>query len=504
MDGMHQSDLDWYVRTHPTSALAALVRGGTSYRNARTPFPSDSFPGMVGQMTGGDPGVTGIYYDDTYNHALLPAGTTDCPGATPGTEVDLTEDLDLDKSRIDAGQGLTGLPDSILKLTGDPRSLIDPARLPVDPATCKPVYPNQYLKVNTVFDVAHEHGLRTAWSDKHPAYQILAGPDANAIDDEFTPEINSAADGYPAGDDWTKDNTATQQYDSYRVHAVLNEIEGLDHSGRRHVGEPAIFGLNLQTLSTAQKLPTSDGLTGGYLPGTTTPGPLVTRALTFVDSSVGAIETDLAAQGHADDTTVILSAKHGQSPVDPTTLTRVDDGPIIDGLNAAWAAGHPGAGDLVAFAVDDDVMLLWLTDRSAAAAAFARNYLMGTPAAGSTIDGPHVTLASSGLTKVYSGSSAARLFGAPVGEPRHPDVVGLVRHGVVYTGGTGKIAEHGGNDQQDRHVPIVVAGPGTARGVSVHDRVSTIQIAPTILRLLHLRPRALDAVRVEGTPVLPQ
>ena len=44
VDGMHQSDLRWYVDRHPRSALAALVRRGTEYTRARTPFPSDSFP----------------------------------------------------------------------------------------------------------------------------------------------------------------------------------------------------------------------------------------------------------------------------------------------------------------------------------------------------------------------------------------------------------------------------------------------------------------------------
>lgn len=65
VDGLHQQDLAWYVHTYPNSALAALDRHGLEYSNAETPFPSDSFPGMVGQVTGGDPRVTGIYYDDT-------------------------------------------------------------------------------------------------------------------------------------------------------------------------------------------------------------------------------------------------------------------------------------------------------------------------------------------------------------------------------------------------------------------------------------------------------
>src|SRR5262249_14543280 len=69
VDGMHQSDLRWWVRQHPLGNLAALVRGGVEYTRASTPVPSDSFPGMVAQVTGGDPRTTGVYYDDSYNRA---------------------------------------------------------------------------------------------------------------------------------------------------------------------------------------------------------------------------------------------------------------------------------------------------------------------------------------------------------------------------------------------------------------------------------------------------
>ena len=72
VDGLHQADLDWYVKTHGSSTLAKLVTGGVEYTNARTPFPSDSFPGMVGQVTGGNPKITGIYYDATgFQHGFL-------------------------------------------------------------------------------------------------------------------------------------------------------------------------------------------------------------------------------------------------------------------------------------------------------------------------------------------------------------------------------------------------------------------------------------------------
>ncbi|WP_199245844.1 alkaline phosphatase family protein [Leifsonia sp. AG29] len=502
VDGLHQKDLDWYVRTHPSSAMAALAAHGTDYTRAQTPVPSDSFPGMVGQVTGGNPGTTGVYYDDTYNRALLPVGTTDCATAKPGAEVAYTEAADKDQTRLDAGQGLTGLPGSILSMTGTPATLLNPAALPVDPATCKPVYPHQYLKVNTVFEVAKAAGLRTAWSDKHPAYEILNGPSGTGVDDLFTPEINSDA-AAPFSGDWTKDNAATQQYDAYKVKAVLNEIDGKDHSGTTAEPVPGIFGLNFQSVSTAQKLPTSDGLAGGYLADGSTPGPLLSKALDFVDSSLASFTAELKKTGHERDTTVILSAKHGQSPTDPAALKRVDDGPIIDGLNSAWKAAHAGAGGLVAFATDDDIMQLWLSDHSQGAADFAKAYLASHPAAGNTITGAPTSVTSSGLTTIYAGSGVAKYFGTAASDSRIPDILGIAQTGVVYTGGTSKIAEHGGASADDRNVPILVSTPGAEHGKRVDAPVETTQIAPTILTQLGLDPRALQAVRIEGTKALP-
>jgi hypothetical protein len=503
VDGLHQQDLSWYVKHNPDSLLANLEHHGLEYSNAETPFPSDSFPGMVGQVTGGDPRVTGIYYDDTWNHDVFPAGTTNCSGPVPGAEVAYTEADDINLNSLDAGQGLSGLPGSILQMTSDPLQVINPMNLPVNAKTCQPINPNQYVKVNTVFNVAHDHGLVTAWSDKHPAYQALSGPSGNGVEDYFTPEINSQAIGFPVGEDWTKDNAATMEYDSFKVQAVLNWIDGLNHQGTKHVGVPAIFGMNFQTVSTAQKLPTSDGLTGGYLPGGKVPGPLLVRALNYINTQVGRMVSEIDAKGLAGSTAIILSAKHGQSPTDPNDLARVDDGPIISGVNAAWTAAHPGAGDLVVFATDDDGMLLWLSDRSQGAADFVKHYLLTHPAVGNNIAGNAITVSASGLRTVFAGEEAADFVGVPHSDPRVPDIIGIVQHGVVYTGGKGKIAEHGGDDRQDRNVPILVVLPGLHHGHVSGADVETTQIAPTILALLGLNPSDLQAVQIEHTRVLP-
>jgi hypothetical protein len=261
--------------------------------------------------------------------------------------------------------------------------------------------------------------------------------------------------------------------------------------------------MNFQTVSTAQKLPTSDGLTGGYLPGGTVPGPLLVRALNYINTEVGMMVSRIHADHLDGRTAIIISAKHGQSPTDPNDLARVPDSPIISAINKAWTAAHPGAGDLVIFSTDDDGMLLWLSNRSQAAADFVQAYLLSHSAAGNNISKQPITVQASGLKKVYAGAGAAAFIGVRAGDPRVPDIIGIAQHGVVYTGGTSKIAEHGGDDRQDRNVPILVLLPGPHKGHTVSAPVETTQIAPTILKLLGLNPDELRAVRIEHTRVLP-
>jgi Type I phosphodiesterase / nucleotide pyrophosphatase len=515
VDGLHQSDLAWYVQTHPKSTLAMLVAKGVDYSNASTPFPSDSFPGLIGQVTGGNPATTGIYYDDTWNHAVFPAGTKKCVGPAPGGEVAYTEAADINLGALDAGQGilLLGSADpwiNILKMTGNPVKVINPANLPVDPKTCEPIYPNTYLKVNTIFEVAHQHHLLTAWSDKHPAYFALSGPSGEGVDDYFTPEINSSANPAAPTDhtqpDWTTDNLKTQQYDNYKVEAVVNWINGHRHDGSGNPGTPAIFGMNFQTVSTGQKLPKSrtendpsGNSLGGYLADGATPGPVLTHALEFIDQSLDKMVDALKQRGLFNSTAIIVSAKHGQSPMNLAALNRIKDGQITDALNAAWKSSHPGA-DLVAFGVNDDGMILWLNDRSDAASEFARQFLVNYHDSSASVDGKPVT--SAGLWQVYTGKAAAQLIGVEQSDPRVPDVIGIAQYGVVYTSHKAKIAEHGGDHPEDRNVPILVEWPGAKAGLNVTAPVETTQIAPTILELLGLDSKELQAVRIEGTEPL--
>ena len=240
----------------------------------------------------------------------------------------------------------------------------------------------------------------------------------------------------------------------------------------------------------------------GYLADGVTPGPLLAGALDYINSKVGAMAEALKDRHLDRETVIILSAKHGQSPQTPSALTRIPDGPIMDALNAAWATAHPAASaPLVAFSINDDSMMIWLNDRSDAATSFAKNFLLNHSGVGNDINGNPKAYTASGLRTVFAGSDAAAYLHVAVGDSRVPDVFGISQYGSVYTGGHGKIAEHGGANPQDRSVPIVVSGAGVDHSVS-DTWVETTQIAPTILRLLGLNPNALEAVQIEHTQAL--
>jgi hypothetical protein len=545
VDGMHQSDLDWYIANHPSSTLAKLTHGGIEYTNAETSNPSDSDPGGTALMTGGNPKSTGIFYDVEYSHKTDEPGAACTPGqpATGGDVIyDSPDDAlanvndfinpangtfpSFDENGSIFPLGVDTNPAAIMDLKFDPKTSLNPATFPVDPQTCKPITPWDYLGDNTIFQVIHNAGLRTAWSDKHEVYASFNGPGSNgqSIDDLFSPEIDSQAvepNGvpYPQDDDWAHIDAATKQYDGYKVKAILNEIDGYDHSGKAKVGTPAIFGMNFQTVSVAEKIrstpttligpdangnyTTSAPQAGGYqwVNGQLVPGPVLSSALDYVDAQLGRMVSEIRKDGLAGSTTIIVTAKHGQSPQDPNKLITVKDGPIISAINAAWAQTHPSNTSLIVAGTDDDLWQSYLSDNSQAACDFVKAYLWDHAAQGYDVNKNPVTVQHSGLAQIWAGAEVANFFGVSVDNGHYPDVFGKVQEGIVYAKPT-KLAEHGGMNPGDRHVLMVVNGPGIATQV-VSAPVETTQVAPTILALLRLNPAALRAVQVEGTEVLP-
>jgi hypothetical protein len=460
LDGFHDFDLSDYIRTHPSSSLSTLVQRGLRYTNATSTGPSDSFPATLAMVTGGSPVSTGVYYDVSWDDNLSPAGSN-C--SVRGTTVSYNEAINVSTT---------------VRFT-----TINPAKLPLDPdANCTPVYPHQYLHVNTIFEVIKAAGLRTAASDKHPSYEILNGPSGAGIDDLYTPEINPDK----------KDIAKTIQNDELKVVATLNQIAGYASTDNAHatfVGVPAIMSMNFQAPNIAQKFSGYVIDPSGPIPANvTTLGPLagsppgLAQAFDYVDGALGRMLDALDAQGLTDSTLVIVTSKHGNSPVDQAQLRLIDPATLVSLINGVQAG-------LAAQVTDDTSALIWLKDHSRAAdvAAVLQD-----------------RAAVVGAESIYLGDQIDGLMGGELaGNPsRRPDIIVEPMQGVVYAAPASKLADHGGFHDQDLHVPLVVVHPHREAG-TVTAPVSLQQIAPTILHALHLKKNALDAVRLEHTPQLP-
>jgi hypothetical protein len=486
VDGLHGLDVANYVESHPNSALAELSGHGVTYSNARTPANSDSFPGVLALVTGGSPLSHGLFYDVSYDRKIFDPTNTSCSGS-PGNMMVFDESIDLYNS------------------ANVSQDVIDPTKLPrVRDAhgNCVPLFPHSALRTNTIFEVVKASGGHTAWADKHPAYDLVNGPSGTGVDDLYTPEITNVK-----GFDATVSVVCTVQNDQLKVKAIINEIHGLRHDGSPGPGVPAVFGMNFQAVSVGQKLAKDNsdgscnndplsGKAGGYLDGAGTPSDVLAYGLEKTDQALDSMIHALKEQGIYDSTLFIVSAKHGQSPINSVKVNK--PGHFADLVAALPDAGTNPGGIAIAnaaacntgscgFVQDDDIALIWLQDQSQ------------TPAVTAYLNNNAISLF---IDEVMGGNELKLKFNNPATDSRTPDVIVQPVYGTIYTGSTKKNAEHGGFSFGDTNVGLIVSNPGLRAGV-LKTPVATSQVAPTILQALGIDPGALKSVKVEKTDVLP-
>jgi hypothetical protein len=400
-------------------------------------------------VTGGSPISHGLFYDVSYNRSIFDPTNTTCSGQAGNMQV---------------------FDESIDKYSGTPPvslNVIDPNALPNhldENGNCVRLFPHNAMKSNTIFEVVKANGGHTAWADKHPAYDIANGPSGKGVDDLYTPEITNFG-GF--------DNTVS----------VVCTVELSTDNAAGGCADDTMF----------------TGKPGGYKDGLGTPTDVLEYALEQTDAALASMIQGLKVQHIYDSTLFIVSAKHGQSPINPTKINKpghfadlvaaLPDAATNGGAIAIANANacNPPAQQACGFVQDDDIALIWLADQNQTAAAAA--YL-------------NANANALFIDEVMAGNEFNLKFNSPLTDNATPDIIVQPIYGTVYTHSTAKNAEHGGFSFGDTNVGLIVSNPALHSRV-VKTPVATSQVAASLLRALGIDPSELQAVQKEGTEVLP-
>jgi hypothetical protein len=492
--------------------MASLSSTAINYVNAISSKPSDSFPGMAALASGGTPKSTGLYYDVAYDRSLdapeektgtgLGAGPCTPYGTPTGTTTDNDQGNEFDDTKLNGGAPGAGLTEGGI-------ASLDPKRMERDPQKgCAPVYPWDFIRTNTVFGVVHAAGGYTAWIDKHASYSFVGGPGGKGLDDYYSPEVDSnvvplphtnTLNGIPCDPIRDKTNTSgwnssfenIQCYDAIKVYGLLNEIAGKTHNGKKAV-VPAVFGMNFQSVYVGQSVNEAGVAVGGYKNAAAEPSAELLNEIEYVDIAIGEIVHALKKAGIYDDTLLIITAKHGESPIDPTRYVAdgTDTPATLLGTLIPWSESPLNTHGIGA--TEDDVSVLWLKKG------------VNVDVAVDILENDATEI---GMGEILYGPTLALNYNkggdGPLDDPRSPDIIVTPNIGVTYSGSTSMIGDHGGFAHDDTNVVMLVANP-SFKGQTVSNATTTTQIAPTMLKALGLNPTLLDAVRIEGTAVLPE
>ena len=231
IEGLRAVNLANFVASHPESTLGELSRRGVTFTNAHVPWP-DSAAGLMAIVTGGSPISTGIFSGEGYDRALARSGC-----APSATELNL-------KARS--------------------------AEVRTASAGCGVEAVHQLVRVNSMFDLVHAAGGRTAWADANAAHaDLLRGPSGSGLDEVFVAKASAA-----------------EASDKECVDAVIGWM------GHDVAKTPRLFGLSLGGLDAAERsVPLVRSAVVGNVAG-------VKRSpMEHVDAEVGRIIAGLEERG---------------------------------------------------------------------------------------------------------------------------------------------------------------------------------------------------------------
>ncbi len=233
------------------------------------------------------------------------------------------------------------------------------------------------------------------------------------------------------------------------------------------------------------------------------------------DAQLGRLVEKLRALGQLDETLIILTADHGGQP--STNFHGVNAAGRSDfnwyygqDSNETYKDPSPALNPLlatnnVAFSYQDSAIRTWLTDASLAKKQEAAGVMRTMPNVIATyyLDNDHYVLHSdnTGTPMTASerewfnahGTEIVNTMAAPFG----PDVVGLLADETSY----GVAGDHGGAQQAVQRIPMVLSWSGLARGVTPSDEFRCVDLMPTVLGLMDIKPTAAMDGQARAVPL---
>jgi len=128
--------------------------------------------------------------------------------------------------------------------------------------------------------------------------------------------------------------------------------------------------MNFQVVSVGEKLIEQNVGTGGYQDAAGTPTTELLGEIQFVDAAIGEFVNELKSKGLFDTTLIIITSKHGQSPIDPNRFFPIPGHNHNNGTSPAnlvasllpWSESPLNPNGIGP--TEDDISMLWLSKSS--------------------------------------------------------------------------------------------------------------------------------------------
>lgn len=237
--------------------------------------------------------------------------------------------------------------------------------------------------------------------------------------------------------------------------------------------KPQVLLLNLPLVDEA-----------GHASGGITKMEVMAPILKNIDLQLGKLIEAYKKAGIFDQTLFVVTSDHGMTPrlktIDDTILKNILIGQVaFPGGRADYYLNNPENAWFIA-----EMISAYKIDGIDAV------YYKTTNEKGAYVYNPTVT-STEALSKDLI--SCFRYLGATYASAKSPDLIIITKENWKF-GNSKMVGDHGQATWDNQHIPLVIAGPGVKSGWTSEGCARLVDIAPTVITLLGLKPDKMDGI----------